>query len=144
MTWLVIGHVCPVLVEVCDVAEGGEETHIIQRSPPLRQREKPSRHVLRLVVVVGEGSLALTKKSRRFLHREYETIGGFLNISFIRGSCTITFQCLWRMWLMLGNLGSYGIGRQILSTLVLFTLRRAWCLGICFTLLKAAEITLSL
>ena len=135
-----IGHVWPVLVEVCDVAEGGEETHIIQRSPPLRQREK----LLRLVVVVGGGSLALTRKSRRFLHREYETIGGFLNISFIRGSCTITFQCLWRMWLMLGNLGSYGIGRHILSTLVLFTLRRAWCLGICFTLLKAAEITVSL
>ena len=64
----VIGQVSPVTADVWLDTLVGLVAHIAQNVPPLRQRRKPGLDLQE--ERVGAGTLALTRKSRRFLHLE--------------------------------------------------------------------------
>ena len=74
MTADVIGQVSPVTADVWLDTLLGLVLHITQKVPPLRHRLNPG--LLRRLEVEGVGTFALTRKSFRFLHLEYETMGG--------------------------------------------------------------------
>ena len=104
MTGDVIGHVSPVTAEVWLDMLLGLVAHCTQKVPPRKQRWKPGLDLL--VGMEGAGTLALTRKSFRFLHLEYETIGGSGNICLYLGSLVSTVQCLYII-LLTANLKSY-------------------------------------
>ena len=119
----VIGHVSPVTADLWLEMLLGLVAQVTQKVPPRRQQWNPGLDLL--VGMEGAGTLALTRKSLRFLHLEYETMGGFGKIRLNRGSLVRTFQCLYSILLTAGNLGSYGIGRQGRLDAALWTLTRA-------------------
>ena len=63
----VIGHVSPVTAEVWLETLLGLVVHMTQKVPPLIQRWNPG---LDLLVEVGDGTWALTRKSFRFFNLE--------------------------------------------------------------------------